>query len=137
MGERIMKTKDTTDLVGKCLAIAPKFFAIVMVLCTLFLVVGEFLLPDERDAADRHVQAINSDWYRIMDDGQKVAIEIPCNLDVAWGETVTVGMILPTTVRNGESICFRPVWQDVWEVFTACAGTPRPCGRQWPHRQRR
>ena len=26
----------------------------------------------------------------------------------------TVGTILPDTIRNGETICFRPVWQDVW-----------------------
>ena len=113
-GEQMMKTKETPDWIGKCLAIAPKFFAVAMILCAIFLVVGEIVSPDERDAADRNLQFLESDWYRIMEDGSKVPIEIPCNLDVPWGEVVTVVTTLPQNIKNGESICFRPVWQDIW-----------------------
>ena len=109
-----MKTKSTPDYIEKCLAVASKFFAIAMFLCALFLIVGEITLPDERDLADQNIRYMETDWYRIMGDGQKVPIEIPCNLDVPWGETVTIGTVLSDDIKNGESICFRPVWQDVW-----------------------
>lgn len=109
-----MKTKDSPDWVGRSLAIASKFFGVSLILCAIFLIVGEIVFPDERDVADRSIQYMETDWYRIMDDGQKVSIEVPCNLDVPWGEVVTIGTILPDNVKNGESICFRPVWQDIW-----------------------
>ena len=110
----MMKTKDTPDLIGKCLNIASKFFAVAMVLCSLFLIAGEIILPDERDAADQHIQNLETDWYLITDAGQKEPVEVPGTLDVPKGEMATVGTILPDTIRNGETICFRPVWQDVW-----------------------
>ena len=109
-----MKLKEKTGFVDKCLTMAPKFFAVAMVLCTLFLLIGEIVLPDERDAADRNIQYMEAEWYRITGEGQKEPIEIPCNLDVPWGEMVTVGTMLADDVKNGDCICFRPVWQDVW-----------------------
>ena len=109
-----MKTKELPDWVEGCLAISYKFFAVAMLLCTLFLIVGEIVLPDERDATDQDVRHMESDWYRIMDDGSKEPIHLPCNLDVPWGEPVQVGTILPQDVKNGDTICFRPVWQDIW-----------------------
>ncbi len=109
-----MKTKDTPDWIGRCLAIASKFFAVAMVLCTLILLVGEFVLPDERDVADQNIKNWEADWYRIADDGQKTPVEVPGTLEVPWGDMVSVGTILPENVRNGDAICFRPVWQDVW-----------------------
>jgi len=109
-----MKTKSTPDFIGKCMAAAYKFFAVAMILCSLFLIVGEIVLPDERDSADQNIQYMETAWYRIADDGQKEPIEVPCNLDVPWGEPVTVGTVLSDDIKNGECICFRPVWQDVW-----------------------
>ncbi len=109
-----MKTKESPDWIGRCLAIASKFFGAVLILCTIFLIVGEAVLPDERDAKETDIQYWEADWYRIMEDGQKEPVKLPCNLDVPWGEVVTIGTILPDNVKNGESICFRPVWQDIW-----------------------
>jgi len=108
-----MKTKKLPDIVGKIFAIASKFFATAMTLCALFLIIGEIFAPDERDPLDKRVQYMNSGWYRVWEDGSKEAIEVPCNLDVPRGELVTIGMIIPDEVRNGDYICFRPVWQDV------------------------
>jgi len=109
-----MKTKESPDWLEKCLAIASRFFGISIILCTIFLIVGEIVLPDEREPEEQIIQFMETDWYRVMDDGQKVPVEMPCNLDIPWGEAVTVGTVLPDIVKNGESICFRPVWQDVW-----------------------
>ena len=72
-----MKLKEKTGFVDKCLTMAPKFFAVAMVLCTLFLLIGEIVLPDERDAADRNIQYMEAEWYRITEEGQKEPIEIP------------------------------------------------------------
>ena len=108
-----MKTKKLPDIVGKIFAIASKFFVTAMTLCALFLIIGEIFAPDERDPLDKRVQYMNSGWYRVWEDGSKEAIEVPCNLDVPRGELVTIGMIIPDGVRNGDYICFRPVWQDV------------------------
>ena len=109
-----MMAKNSPDWIGICLAIASKFFGFALILCTIFVITGEIMLPDERDATDRNIRYMETAWYRIMEDGQRVPIEVPCNLDVPWGEIVTIGTILPDNVKNGESICFRPVWQDVW-----------------------
>lgn len=109
-----MKTKNTPDFVGKIYAVAPIFFAVAMVLCTLFLIIGEIFAPNEKDPLDKRIRYLNSGWYRVTDDRGKEPIEIPCNLDVPWGELVTIGTIIPDDVRNGDYICFRPVWQDVW-----------------------
>ncbi len=108
-----MKTKESPDWLEKCLAIASRFFGFSIIFCAIFLIVGEIVLPDERDLAEQNIQFLETDWYRVMDDGQKEPVEMPCNLDVPWGEAVTIGTVLPDNVKNGESICFRPVWQDV------------------------
>ena len=109
-----MKAKNTPDFEGKIFKIAPKFFAVAMLLCSLFLIIGEIVSPSEKDPLDMRVRYMNSGWYRIMDDGEKESIEIPCKLDVPWGELVTIGTIIPNDVRNGDYLCFRPIWQDVW-----------------------
>ena len=109
-----METKSTPDYAGKIYAVAPVFFAVAMVLCTLFLILGEIFAPSEKDPLDKRIQYMNSGWYRIMEDGNKEPLEIPCNLDIPWGEFVTIGTVVPDDVRNGDYICFRPVWQDVW-----------------------
>lgn len=108
-----MKTKELPDWIGKCLDISYKFFMVALIVSTLFLLIGEIVLPDERDTM-QDVRHMESDWYRITDDGSIEPIKLPCNLPASWGEMVKVGTILPQDVRNGDTICFRPVWQDIW-----------------------
>lgn len=109
-----MKTKEMPDLIEKCLSIASKFFAGAMIICTLILLVGEIVLPSEKDVADQRNINWETDWYRITEGGKKEPIKVPATLDVPRREKVTIGTVLPANVRNGDTICFRPVWQDVW-----------------------
>ncbi len=110
----MMKTKSTPDYWSKIYRTAWGFFAVATVLCGLFLIIGEFCSPDERDPLDKRCRHMNTGWYRIVDDGTGESVEIPGVLDVPRGELVSIGTIIPDDIRNGDCICFRPIWQDAW-----------------------
>ena len=89
------------------------FFALAVVGIFSFLVLGQFLLPDERETYTSECRVFESEWQRVMEDGERVPISYPGKVPAERGELVTIVTTLPEDITEGESICFCPVWQDI------------------------
>ncbi len=89
------------------------YFCIVAFLMLVFFVVGEIVMPDERDRLADRCRVFEAEWYRLLDDGSRVPVEFPGNVDAERGETVTFVTTLPQKINSSECLCFRSIWQDV------------------------
>ena len=108
-----MTTNNKQGFLEKCMAAAPCFFLIAFLAMFAFLFIGQIVMPDERDKMVTECDEFESQWQQILENGERVDVEVPGNIDAQWGEIVTIATTLPEDIYNGESICFRPLWQDV------------------------
>jgi len=92
------------------------FFAVCAILALLYFIVGQVIAPDERDVESENCEVFVSDWYQVLEDGERVPVEVPGNAQAKSGEKVTLVTKLPEDLHNIDVICFRPIWQDV-EVY--------------------
>lgn len=92
------------------------FFAVCAILALLYFIVGQVIAPDERDVESENCEVFVSDWYQVMEDGERVPVDVPGNAQAESGEKVTLVTKLPEDLHNIDVICFRPIWQDV-EVY--------------------
>lgn len=111
-----MSTKENKTKSEKFIQSTKVFFGIVAVVLMLFFVLGEFYYGDERDAINNECEEFVSDWYQVLEDGERVPVEVPGKVPAQRGEMVTLVTTLPDDIYNRENICFRAVWQDV-EVY--------------------
>ncbi len=88
-------------------------FAVVAVLLMFYFVIGEIVMPDERDQAVGTCEPYVGEWNRVLENGEQVPVEIPGSVNAKWGEEVKLVTVLPDTIQASQVICFRPVWQDV------------------------
>jgi len=108
-----MNTVEKRSISDICMKVAKMVFVIANILLFLFLVVGELVYPDERDAAGNNCREFESKWYQVKENGDRIPIEVPGKVEAEYGEVVTLVTMLPEDIRCGESLCFRPIWQDV------------------------
>ena len=109
-----MTTNNKRTILEKCMATAaPCFFLIAFLGMLAFLCIGQMIMPDERDMMVTECDEFESQWQQILENGERVDVEFPGKIDAQWGELVTIVTTLPDDLYNGQSICFRPIWQDV------------------------
>lgn len=89
------------------------FFSIAMVLVIIYWIVCSISLPGESDVISTNCEVFETRWERVLDTGEKVSVEVPGNVDAEFGEVVTLTTTLPMHIYNGETLCFRPIWQNV------------------------
>ena len=94
-------------------SVLTKIFNISTILLAIYMVFVFVGMPNEKDEEEYDCRYFESEWYRIMDDGERVLVEVPGRIDVPWGDVVTLSTTLPSDIKNGQSLCFRPIWQDV------------------------
>lgn len=89
------------------------FLGIATLAILFYMVVTQLVMPDERDDNPTKCRTFETQWQRVLDNGEKIPVEIPSKLDAQWGEVVTLTTTLPDNLVNGEYLCFFAVWQDV------------------------
>ncbi len=89
------------------------FFIGFIILILVYLVLCGIWLPEERDVISTDCQLFETQWERILENGERVPVEVPGKVEAEHGEVVTLTTVLPENLRNGETLCFRPIWQDV------------------------
>lgn len=107
-----MEAKEKHSISDICMKMAKIVMAIATFLLFAFLIVGGMLYPDERDITGK-CQLFEAQWYRVLENGDRIPVEVPGKMDADYGEVVTLVTTLPDEIICGESICFRPIWQDV------------------------
>ncbi len=104
------------DWYEKFIKITKCFFGALAVVLMLYLVIGEFACGDERDSYDIDCKEFVADWYQVLENGERIPVEVPGKVDAARGEVVTLVTTLPDDLYNRENLRFRPIWQDV-EIY--------------------
>ncbi len=108
--------KERKNLLNIYISLAKIFFFIAICIGLFYLFFSVTVLPDERDAASTECRIFESQWERILEDGERVSAKVPGKVEAKWGEVVVLATTLPKKLYNGEYLCFRPIWQDV-EVY--------------------
>lgn len=92
------------------------YFVLAVIGIFSFLVLAQFVLPDEREAHTSECRVFEAEWQRVMEDGERISISYPGKLPAERGELITIVTTLPEIIKEGESICFCPVWQNI-EIY--------------------
>lgn len=110
-----MEREKTKFSVEKIVNLIGVFFSIVVFILIGYFFIAQVTYPDERDHLSTDCKVFEPQWYRVMENGEKVALQItpPDRIPAEYGEVVTLSTTLPNDIYNCETICFRVIWQDV------------------------
>ncbi len=108
-----MKKSDKKNVFLSYITGAKVVFFTAVTLIFLFWEMGIFILPDERDDIKTDCREFESEWQQVLENGEKIPVEVPGKIPAEYGEVITLTTILPEDVYTGECLCFRPIWQDV------------------------
>ncbi len=111
-----MDTNENQNRIKKILNCAKIFFGVATVVMLLFLFIGEFVFPDERDPAHSNNKVFETEWYHVLENGEKQLVEVPGKVPAEYGEVVTISTTLPDEIERNTMICFNPIWQDA-EIY--------------------
>lgn len=72
----------------------------------LFVILGEIFLPTEKsntyEGSVFHVQ-----WEQVLEDGSRIPVLVPGEVDAKKGETVVIESIMPEELSMNEWLCVR------------------------------
>ncbi len=111
-----MNKKSTDNRATKYMGAIKVFFGIATFLFLLSFLIGESWLPSEQEEVFLPTPVFETSWQQVLDNKERIPAEVPGKLEAEYGEVVTLVTTLPQEIKNGTTICFRPVWQDV-EVY--------------------
>ncbi len=90
------------------------YFGIAVFIIFAYFVIAQLVYPSERDAFTDECEVFEAQWVRVLDNGERVPVEIPGKVDAEYGEMVTLETTVPENVKNGQYISFRTIWQDLY-----------------------
>jgi len=97
----------------KGLKIIKWIFALLVVLVTMYLISGQFLLPKDVTDSGYSCKEFVSKWTRVHPDGTRSEIVVPGTCDAKRNELVTIETTLPETIEHNEYLCFHGSRQDL------------------------
>ncbi len=89
------------------------FFGMVILGVFIFLILGELFAPSEMDTRTLDCRELKTQWYHVLDNGEKQPFTFSDTVDCERGEWITLTTTLPDDIYHGENLAFRVVWQDV------------------------
>ena len=108
-----MNVKSKNNLFTACITVAKTFFGCAVFFLFLFGIICEIFYPDERDVVTTNCRLFEANWEQVLENGERVSVEVPGKIPAEFGELVTLSTTLPQKIIHGECLCFRPIWQDV------------------------
>ena len=72
------------------MAVIPLIFGVVLLACTLFLVITGVVMPSEGSKPVADCEVFKTQWYHVLESGEKVPIEVPGKVEAQKGEVVTI-----------------------------------------------
>lgn len=79
----------------------------------LFVIIGNFCIPNEIGYKNTECQEFDVKWYRVLADGEKNEIEVPGKCEAESGELVVTEAVVPSYVSDGKFLCFRNSLHDM------------------------
>ena len=88
-------------------------FTLMMTVVGLYLVLGQLILPSDREKDGYVYEVFNSQWYRVLEDETKVAFDIPGDCQTAPGEIVVLETVIPEGIEDNHYLVFWNQRQDM------------------------
>lgn len=107
-----MQKKDNANILFQYPKFVKKFLTVVIIALFLYFIIGQIVLPDERDPIASNCQPFQTEWVQVKDNGETIPVEVPGKVPAEYGEVVTLSTILPNTITDGTYLCFYTIWQD-------------------------
>lgn len=108
-----MKNDRKFNLTSSYIRFSQIFFGVVIFSIFAFMIIGEIVMPSERDEGQSDFQIFESEWSQVLENGDRVPVDFPGKVQAEYGEVVTLTTTLPDDIYKGKKLCFRTVWQDV------------------------
>ena len=108
-----MSEKESMTIFQKIVKFTKVFFLASTCLILAFLLIAGNLFPDERETVATDCREFETQWYQVLESGEKIEVDVPGKIEAEWGEVVTLTTIVPEGIQNGENLCFRTIWQNV------------------------
>ena len=89
------------------------FFGVAVFAAMAFLFIGQIVAPSESDIRPMDCRVFESDWYQVLENGERVPFQFPGKAEAEYGEVIMLTTTLPNKISQGTNLCFRVVWQDV------------------------
>lgn len=106
-----MKKQDVSEILIK---IAKYFFIVSAIAMFFFVVIGEIVCPNEQGDKYDECREFEAKWEQILEDGSRIAVEVPGKVEAKNGEPFTIATVIPAEdAKTGQCLFFRPVWQDI------------------------
>ncbi len=87
-------------------------FFVSIILVILLYLSGQIFLPREREVIEFQCEEFVSEWERVLDNGERVDVEVPGKTEAEWGKEIKYCTILPENLEDNKVLAFRTVWQD-------------------------
>ena len=84
-GVVMKETEEKQTLFDKSIKGLKIFFSIAAYLLLFYVVVTQIVMPDERDDNPFMCRTFEAEWQRVLENGEKIPVEIPAKLDARWG----------------------------------------------------
>ncbi len=99
-------------------SLCERVFFVFVAAVILFISLGLFFIPEERQTDIFEYESLRLDWYRLLPDGEKIPVEVPCKLEVPPGETARIKATIPEDLPSEVTrwLCFRSANQDA-EIY--------------------
>ena len=66
-------------------SLCERVFFVFVAAVILFISLGLFFIPEERQTDIFEYESLRLDWYRLLPDGEKTPVEVPCKLEFPPG----------------------------------------------------
>lgn len=90
-----------------------KMLSWLMLLILAAIVVGQFLLPNEKKKSEEAELLYKGSFVQVKPDGTLLQINVPTKLDVKKGETLVLETILGGKIENGDYFAYNSTHQSV------------------------
>lgn len=109
--------KEADKKTGKTKKFIPNIiFGIFLGLVVLYMVLGQLLLPEEMERVKTAADVLDVEWSRVLSDGTRVPVAIPCELEADRGERIVIEAVLPQEIPDGMWISFNSLRQEI-EIY--------------------
>ena len=112
-GVSVMNTEKKSEFLNNYMKRIKTFFTVMLIALFCFFFISQTFFPEERDSVITQCEEFVTDWEQILENRERKSVEVPGKLPAEEGEVIKIVTTLPETIRDGQYICFRTIWQDV------------------------
>lgn len=108
----VIRMKSNTNWATRLLFICKWFFFLFLITTIIYLVIGQIILPDERDSIETHIVEVYDGWNQVLEDGSLYPVTTPGKANANLGDTIVIQRTLSQEDCQYPFLCFYAQWRD-------------------------